>query len=436
MSRLTYPKFQSPALDGANLSGGKVYFYESGTTTPKDTYSDSDLSTPNTNPVILNARGEADIYLNGEYKIVLKDSTDTTIWTEDNYSVLSNSQWGTSVPATYVSATSFKVIGDLTADYETGRRIKCTDASTLYGAITLSSYFAPDTTVNISLDSGSLSVSLTGVELSILTVSNDALPINSRTIYKGVATGTADALTVALTPTLTSDTLSDGDLLFVRALLANATTTPTLDPDGIGALTIVKEGSQVLVAGDIARADHELIFKYNLTNTEWELLNPVTVSQEQINTSSIIPIVQIVRTDDGAVATGTTVMIHDDTIPQSSEGDQYMNVSITPTSTTNKLIIEAVGWVSHSATDTIVGGLFQDSITSALVAGKSWASAPVVMRPLYLQHEMVAGTTSSTTFKFICGGIAAGTTTFNGQSGSRILGGVINSYIKVTEVMQ
>jgi len=39
------------------LSGGKVYFYEAGTSTPKDTYTTQDESTAHTNPVILDPYG-------------------------------------------------------------------------------------------------------------------------------------------------------------------------------------------------------------------------------------------------------------------------------------------------------------------------------------------------------------------------------------------
>lgn len=59
------------------LVGGKVYFYEAGTTTPKDTYTSSTGLVKNTNPVILNARGEADIWLGtGLYKMVVTDADD------------------------------------------------------------------------------------------------------------------------------------------------------------------------------------------------------------------------------------------------------------------------------------------------------------------------------------------------------------------------
>ena len=82
--RLELPKFQAFDSNGDPLSGGLVYTYEVGTTTLKTTYSDYDAATPNDNPVVLDARGEADIYVQGAYKIVLKDSAAVTIWTLDN----------------------------------------------------------------------------------------------------------------------------------------------------------------------------------------------------------------------------------------------------------------------------------------------------------------------------------------------------------------
>jgi hypothetical protein len=80
------PKTQFLDASGAPLVGGKVFTYAAGTTTPLATYTTSGGTTPNANPVILNARGEADIwYSNGvSYKVVLKDSADATIWTVDN----------------------------------------------------------------------------------------------------------------------------------------------------------------------------------------------------------------------------------------------------------------------------------------------------------------------------------------------------------------
>lgn len=71
---------------GEALSGGLVYFYVAGTSTPKDTYSESTGTTANANPVVLDSRGEANIFLLADeaYKVVVKDSDDVTIYTVDN----------------------------------------------------------------------------------------------------------------------------------------------------------------------------------------------------------------------------------------------------------------------------------------------------------------------------------------------------------------
>ena len=52
--------------------------------------------------------------------------------------------------------------------------------------------------------------------------------------------------------------------------------------------------------------------------------------------------VQVVNVMDSALATGTTVMVYDDTIPQNTEGDEYMTLAIIPTNSSNKLLIEVV----------------------------------------------------------------------------------------------
>lgn len=75
--------------NGDPLSGGKLYFYETGTSTPKNTYSDSALSTANTNPVILNSAGRLDVDIWGEEetKITVTDSADGSPKTYDPISL-------------------------------------------------------------------------------------------------------------------------------------------------------------------------------------------------------------------------------------------------------------------------------------------------------------------------------------------------------------
>lgn len=82
------PYLKSKFFDnnGIPLASGTVSTFIAGTSTPTATYTDSTGGTPNANPIVLNARGECDIWLlpNTGYKFVLKDSLGNTIWTEDN----------------------------------------------------------------------------------------------------------------------------------------------------------------------------------------------------------------------------------------------------------------------------------------------------------------------------------------------------------------
>jgi hypothetical protein len=89
------------------------------------------------------------------------------------------------------------------------------------------------------------------------------------------AGGTADAITATYSPAHTA--LTDGLECKFRASAANATTTPTFSPDGLTAHTITKKGGTALVAGDIPAALAEIILRYNLANTRWELVNPSQV---------------------------------------------------------------------------------------------------------------------------------------------------------------
>ena len=79
------PVFRSWDNSGNPLVGGQLYTYAAGTSTPQATYTDSTGTTPNTNPIILNSRGEAFVWLTAgqAYKFVLYDANNNLIWSED-----------------------------------------------------------------------------------------------------------------------------------------------------------------------------------------------------------------------------------------------------------------------------------------------------------------------------------------------------------------
>lgn len=79
-------KFREVDSNGDPLAGGLLYSYQAGTTTPQATYTDQGGGTANANPVVLDASGRADVWLDPtlSYKFVLKDSGGSTIWTVDD----------------------------------------------------------------------------------------------------------------------------------------------------------------------------------------------------------------------------------------------------------------------------------------------------------------------------------------------------------------
>ena len=147
-------------------------------------------------------------------------------------------------------------------------------------------------------------------------------------------------------------------------------------------------------------------------------------------------VIQTVNVETGAVATGTTTIPFDDTIPQITEGDEYMTLAVTPNNSSNKLEIEIVAIISNSATQNMLSAvLFQDATANALAAGtKSQGTGTGQLSTIHFRHYMAAGTTSSTTFRVRCGGDSGGTTTFNGIAGNRKYGGVLASSITIQEI--
>lgn len=70
--------------DGAPCAGCTLATYAAGTTTPLATYTDATGTSQNTNPIILDAAGGANIWLGANsYKLILKDASGATIWSVD-----------------------------------------------------------------------------------------------------------------------------------------------------------------------------------------------------------------------------------------------------------------------------------------------------------------------------------------------------------------
>ncbi len=304
--------------------------------------------------------------------------------------------------------------------------------------------------------------------------------------------GTGSAYTATYSP---ATTLTNLTIISFVAHAQNTVTNPTINPNSLGAVTMTMTGGDPIPVGMI-QAGGFYILTYVSGTTTYELANPaitaallglgtsdspqftainlghasdttiarsgagdITVEGNAIyraggtdvpvadggtgsstaggartNLGFTKPLINYAVSTLNTIQTGTTTIPFDDTIPQNTEGDEYLTVSITPSATTNRLVIRALFWVSNSTgarTGTIA--LFQDSTANALFAQGFAMNNATFGYQLSLLYEMQAGTTSATTFKIRIGTNTSGTMSINGVSGGRIYGGASVSILQVEE---
>lgn len=141
------PKMQFLDANGSPLAGGKLYTYSSGTTTPLATYTNSTGSTPNTNPIILDSRGEASVWLGSTslYTFKLTTSTDVLVWTAD--SIGSNTNFTSPITVTRSDIKEgFTCAGSITGD---SIFIRAYTDTTTFQSTTTGGYTSYDTLAHI-----------------------------------------------------------------------------------------------------------------------------------------------------------------------------------------------------------------------------------------------------------------------------------------------
>jgi hypothetical protein len=187
LSPIGTPTQQFFSDQGIVLSGGLLYTYLAGTTTPAPTYTTPNLAVANPNPIVLNSNGRApqEIWLQQGtlYKFVLTDANNNplSVGTFDNIAGINDvsastplSEWLVStLTPTFINGTQFSVPGNQTSTFSVGRRIYASvSAGTIYGTITASSFGSGITTVTVQWDSGTLDNGLTQVAVGLLNPTN------------------------------------------------------------------------------------------------------------------------------------------------------------------------------------------------------------------------------------------------------------------------
>ena len=140
------PKLQFFDLNGAPLSGGLLYTYAAGTTTPLASYTDSTGLIANTNPIVLDSRGEANVWLGtASYKLALYTSAGVLIWTVDNIST-TGSNLSVTDHTGDGTTTAFAVTDGFTAIYINGVYQNRNTYTVTSGTVTFSEA-PPDTSI-------------------------------------------------------------------------------------------------------------------------------------------------------------------------------------------------------------------------------------------------------------------------------------------------
>lgn len=249
---------------------------------------------------------------------------------------------------------------------------------------------------------------------SILTIASGSVTAKRTAHAIAAQTGTADDLA-----NIATGSVSDFALLIIT-------------PDTGDTITVKHAATG---AGEIHLADDT---DYVMSNDESLMLQRRGTDWYELTRDDMGDtkgVIQIVNTETGAVATGTTVMVDDDTIPQNTEGNEFMTLAITPKSATSTLKIIVTWQGANTAASSMVVALFVDTTANALAAiqDNSWNVGVDNPASLTFTHSLAASSTSARTYKVRAGLTAAGTTTFNGTSGGRKMGGVMASSITILE---
>lgn len=398
---MTANRFQNPNeqfLDatGQPYSGGFLYFYSSGTSTPLATYSDSGLSIANTNPVVLDSAGRAgSIFLQAQlYKVVLKDSSGVQIWTEDPvsdpiYNLISGT---TTFVGSDASGSANAIVVSTTSPssftFAKGNRVTFRSSFTNTTAATLD--VALSGIIEIKKRGPAGIVSLTGGEI----IASEMVTVVSDGTYWEL-----DSEVKPITPNPT--TIVAGDLLY---------------------------GSATGTMSRLAKATDGYILVQALGLPSW-VSKPLAAPTGAVIGSAYV--------ETATPATLSASIPNDDTPPLISEGTQVLSVSYTPKIVGSRIEVLFVANTAYSGASTTIpiGAIFADNTNiGADLAFTISGGTAYEPRMLTVGGSLTSASLSAITFSARVGMSAVATFYLNADSaGTRKFGGSRKTFMLVRE---
>jgi len=174
--------------NGDPMVGGTISTFLAGTSTTATTYTDDTGGTSQGVVMTLNSLGlptNGPVWMLGgvPLKFIIKNAAGVTQSTFDDISGIGDTataqdEWTLYGAApTYISATSFSVVGDQTNTFQVLRKLKSTNSGgTTYSTIATSAFAAGVTTVTVTNTSGTLDSGMSAVSYGLLSATNPSVP--------------------------------------------------------------------------------------------------------------------------------------------------------------------------------------------------------------------------------------------------------------------
>lgn len=176
-----------------------------------------------------------------------------------------------------------------------------------------------------------------------------------------------------------------------------------LSPGEVYFLSATSPGAMTLIPPSTIPQVVKPIFVADSSTSGYLLHYRANIVVDEVAPGGTGSVVQTISTTSTVAVSGITAVIPNTTVPQITDGVEVINVSITPQSATNKLLIEYYcPVVSSSGSGIQVYTLCQTGVTNALQVATT-TNVNNSVSTVYFRHEMLAGSTSPLTFSLRAG---------------------------------